>query len=104
MNKTQLFKQSLMNSVGVLVYCIAVAFLMTNGQNIFGKADNVFGGVAILMLLVLSAAIVGWLVFGKSLMYYLDDKKKEAITLLSYTIGLLFVFTAIILISFAIFK
>ena len=103
MNKT-LLKQASLNSLGVLIYCALVAYLMTNGQSIFGNANNVFGGVAILMLFVVSAVIVGWLVLGKPLMNYLEGKKKEALTLLSYTIGILFILTAIILISFTIFN
>jgi len=40
-----------------------------------------------LLLLVISVAITGFAVFGKSIMWYLDGKKKEAPSLLFLTIG-----------------
>ena len=102
MNKLSLFKKALANSLGVLVYCGLVGYVMVIGDRIFGKIDNVFGVVAFLMLFVLSTAIVGSLVLAKPIIYYLDGKKKEAISLLLYTIGILFLMTIIILLFFAI--
>ncbi len=51
-----------------------------------------------LLLFVTSAAITGFLVFGKPAMLYIDGKKKEAISLLGYTIGMLFLITLIVFI------
>ena len=97
MNKIILLKQALINSLGTLVYCGLIAYLMINGEELFGKANSIFGVVAFLMLFVLSAAIVGSLVLGRPIIYYLDGKKKESIFLLIYTIVVLFLFTAVIL-------
>lgn len=97
MNKIILLKQALINSLGTLAYCGLVAYIMINGEELFGKISNIFGIMAFLMLFVLSAAIVGSLVLGKPIIYYLDGKKKESITLLIYTIVILFILTAIIL-------
>lgn len=101
MNKIILLKQGLINSLGTLLYCGLVAYLMINGEGLFGKISGVFGVMAFLMLFVLSAAIVGSLVLGKPIIYYLDGKKKEAILLLIDTIVILFILTAIIFGLFA---
>lgn len=85
---------------GVLtgIYVAGVAALMTYANRIFGPADNILGGAAILMLLVLSAAVVGTLILGRPLMMYLDGLKKEAVKTLGLTILVLFVLTALALV------
>ena len=90
MKQSELAKQSLAYSVGVVVYVFLVALLMSNGQRLFGKVDNVISGVAILLLFIFSAAVTGSLVFGKSILMYLDGAKKEAVKMLIYTIIWLF--------------
>lgn len=102
MNKTKLFYQAFTNSVGVLVYCGLVACLMTYGNRFFGQINGPFGIAAFLLLFVLSAAVVGSLVLGRPIILYLDGKKKESLVLFFYTVGILFVFTAVILGIFAI--
>jgi len=95
--KNSLWKTAILNSLGTAVYIALVAILMTNGNQIFGQANGVLGGVGILLLFTLSALIVGSLVLGKPLMLYLDGSKKEAIKLLLYTIIILAVLTVIFL-------
>jgi hypothetical protein len=90
MKKSELAKQSLAYSVGVVIYIFLVALLMTNGQRLFGKVDNVISGVAMLLLFVFSAAVTGSLIFGKPILMYLDGAKKEAVKMLIYTIIWLF--------------
>lgn len=90
------------NSIGTAIYITLVSLLMTNGNQIFGQANGVLGGVGILLLFTLSALIVGSLVLGKPLMLYLDGAKKEAVKLLMYTISILALITIIFLIILAI--
>ncbi len=77
---------------------------MTNAQNIFGKGDNVFTGIAVLMLFVISAAIMGFVILGRPILMYLDGLKKEAVKLFYLTITWLILIAAIIFIGLAIFK
>ncbi len=91
----KLLRFASINSLLVLIYVMAVAFLMSNADKIFGAQDNSWTPVAVLMLLVLSAAIVGSLVFARPVMMFLDGAKKEAVKLLMYTIGCLAVLTII---------
>jgi hypothetical protein len=90
MKKSELIKQSLLYSLAVVVYVFLVSLLMSNGQRLFGKVDNVISGVAMLLLFVFSAAVTGSLVFGKPILMYLDGAKKEAVKMLIYTIIWLF--------------
>ena len=90
-------KTALINSIGTAIYVALVAVLMTNGNQIFGSATGILGGMAVLLLMVLSALIVGSLVLSKPLMLYLDGSKKEAVKLLMYTISILALLTIIFL-------
>jgi len=68
------------------IFCIALGFRSTAG-NSFSKVPEFFAPIIMLSLLVLSAAIMAILVFGRPVMLYLDNKKKEALTMLFYTVG-----------------
>lgn len=87
---------SFINSVGVAVYVGGVAFIMSNGERIFGKMDNFLGPVAFLLLFIMSAAITGALVLGRPVMLFLDRQKKEAIKLFLFSVGWLLVITIVI--------
>ena len=87
---------ALINSVAVLIYTAAVALIMQNGEKIFGQIKTIWGPIAFLMLFVLSATIVGALVLGRPVIFYLDGLKKEAVKLFIYTVGCLFILTIII--------
>ncbi|MBU1083409.1 hypothetical protein KKE14_03170 [Patescibacteria group bacterium] len=93
MKKGELVKISLLRSVLTTIYIVVVAYVMQNGGRFFGKMDTFWGPVAFLLLFVLSAAVVGGLILGKPLMWYLNGKKTEAYNLFVYTVGWLFVIT-----------
>ncbi len=93
----KLLKMAFINSIGTGIYIALVAFLMTNGERLFGQNGGVLGGIGILLLFTLSAIVVGSLVLGKPLMLYLDGSKKEAVKLLLLTILILAVITIVFL-------
>ncbi|PJE50742.1 MAG: hypothetical protein COV29_03345 [Candidatus Yanofskybacteria bacterium CG10_big_fil_rev_8_21_14_0_10_36_16] len=98
--KNKIVKTALINTLLTAGYVILVASFMFYAPRIlnFDKGpDTVFAPILMLLLFVLSAAITGWLVFGKSVMWYLDGFKKEALSLLSHTLGLLFALIAVAL-------
>jgi len=92
MTKSKLVLTSLLHAAGVTIYICLVAVIMQNSQKIFGKMDNYSGPVAFLLLFVLSAAITGGLTLGRSILWYLDGRKKEALQLFFYILGWLFLF------------
>jgi len=94
----QLAKFALLDSLGVLVYTAAVSWVMLHGKEWFGAdSGNVLQPIAVLLLLVLSVAVVGVLIFGKPTLLYLDGKKQEGVKLLICTLFILFLLTAIVL-------
>lgn len=78
----QICKWSFVHSLLVAAYITGVAFLMQNAERVFGKMDSVVGVIAFLTLFTLSALVVGGLLVGKPLMFYLDGKKKESVWML----------------------
>lgn len=85
MKKSKLILLSLINSLGTFVYIILVALFFTHGSKIFGQADNLWGGIIILLLFVISALIVGLLILGRPIIFYLNGLRKEGVQLLIYT-------------------
>ncbi len=104
MKNNKLGAYSFVHSVGVVVYTAIVVLIMNNGEKLFGKQMNYLGALAMLLLFVLSATIVGLLVLGKPVLLYMDGKKKEAIKLLLMTIMWLLIFTLIIFIILLLVK
>ena len=71
--------KSLINAAGVFVYVVAIALLLFNGQNIFGKTPTVLTPIFMLLLFIISALVTGSLVLGKPILLYLEGNKKEAV-------------------------
>ena len=59
----------------VLLYTSGVAWVLFNGPRIFGRMTSFWAPLAVLMLFVVSATIVGSLVLGRPILLYLDAKK-----------------------------
>lgn len=81
-----------------VVYIILVALFMNNAERIIGDTKTFVGPVAFLLLFVLSAATVGSLVLGRSILMYIDKQKKEAVYLFGSTMGWLFGYTILALV------
>jgi hypothetical protein len=98
-------KQSLSYAALAVLYVVVVTTIMNNAEKIFGQEDkNVLAPIAFLLLLVVSAATMGMLVFGKPVMLYIDGKKREAVSMVFYTIGSLAIFIALILLAVGLFN
>ena len=101
--KLNLWWLSFFDAVGSLVYIFAVANIMFYGSQVFGKEQNIVAPVAFLLLFVVSASVVGSLVLGQPVYFYLEGKKIEAIKLLFCTIGFLALFTTLALLKLVLF-
>lgn len=87
-----------LQAVGVLFYVgIATGFLRLMGYY-FTHDPGFLGVILMLLLLVVSAAITGAIVFGYSAYLVLNQKIKEAIILFGYTVLYLLGFAIIILV------
>ena len=91
MNKT--IKTAFVNAFTTALYIIFIVSFIFSLQVFAPKEDNIIIPISMLLLFVCSAAITGFLVFGKPVMLYVDGKKKEAVSLLSYTLAILFIIT-----------
>lgn len=97
----KLLTRTLLNSLGVIAYVLAVAMIMNNGERLFGKEDTILTAVAVLLLFSVSAAVVGSLVFGYPVVLFLGGQKKEGIMAVISTIGWLIAETAVTLVIIA---
>ena len=105
MKKGKIIRHAFVNALGTAVYIIIIAsFLYLGSNGLFGENESIFIPITMLMLLVFSAALTGWLIFGRPVMWYLDGKKKEAMSLLIYTLGIFFIITAVVLIGLILFR
>ena len=91
-------KYAAMNSLGTAAYIVfVVSLIFFFGSRFPEDGKTVFAPIAMLMLFVFSAAFTSALVFGRPVIWYIDGKKKDAVKLLVYTLG---IFLAITLITF----
>ncbi|MBI3894767.1 MAG: hypothetical protein HY313_02435 [Acidobacteria bacterium] len=93
-------KRAVINALATAIYVVLVASFLFYAPKIFGragKADTVLAPITMLLLFVSSAALTGLLIFGQPALWYLEGRKKEALSLLTLTLGIFF---AITLISF----
>lgn len=85
----KIFTRSLLNSLGVVTYVMAVAAVMNNGSRLFGEEDTFPMVAGFLLILCVSAATVGSLVFGYPIILFLNGQKREAVQAVVMTIGCL---------------
>lgn len=98
MNKIR--KMALINAGLTTLYIVGVGCFMYYGNSIkIGKTNAFLAPIVLLLLLVMSASITGFLIFGKPALMYIDGKKKEALSLLAQTLTFfsIITFLAIIL-------
>lgn len=66
-------------------------------QPLRDKPDTFFAPVVFLSLLTLSVAVMAFLFFYQPLMYFVEGKKKEAVSLFIKTVGIFAFLTAVAL-------
>lgn len=103
MSLSKIVKTSLIDAVSSALYVFTLSLLMSNNQTIFKGAPEFLIGVAMLLVFVISATIMGYLVLGKPILMYLDGAKKEAVKLFYLTVTWLILIAIIIFISLALF-
>lgn len=71
-------KHALTNSLLTAGYIVLISLLITFLGNKFPGPDKpLITPIAMLLLFVFSAALTGYLVFGKPILWYLDGKNKQ---------------------------
>lgn len=98
MDKT--IKRAIINSLCTVAYIVLiVSLIFTIGGFLPEPEDLIILPMAMLLLFVCSAAITSFLVFGKPLMMYIDGQKKEAVSLLTYTLGIMVLIAIVLFVS-----
>ena len=85
--KKNIVLHSFFHALAVVAYTSAVAWFLFNGERIFGRADDFWVPVVLLLLFVVSATIVGSLVLGPPVYYFFSGKKEEALKFLFWVLG-----------------
>lgn len=94
----KLKKRGFINAFATALYVIAIASFMYYGSLIkLGRANIILVPITMLLLFVFSAALTGFLIFGKPAQLYVDGKKKEALAMLTYTFVSFFIVTFVFL-------
>lgn len=89
----RILKQAAAHAAGAAAYILLVATFITNVERLFDSPPpQVLGIAGFLSLFVISAAVMGLLIFARPLMWYLNGQKKEALILAFSTIGCLALF------------
>ncbi|MDQ7814676.1 MAG: hypothetical protein RDU25_02665 [Patescibacteria group bacterium] len=103
--KITILKIAGLNASATALYVACVAMFMSYTSVIFGGVEEKTPLIpfAMLLLFVLSAGVTGSLVVGRPILWYLDGKKKEAVSLFIITLGLLFLITCFAFATLALF-
>ncbi|HZC82585.1 MAG TPA: hypothetical protein VE222_12875 [Nitrospiraceae bacterium] len=89
-----ILRTALVNALLTALYVGVVgSFLFYAAQIRLGQAKTVLVPIAILMILVSSAAFVGALIFGRPVLWYFDGRKQDGLLLLTATLAILFAVT-----------
>ncbi len=90
-----IFQTALVNALATGAYIAAVATFIFYIPKNLDQVKTPLIPTFMLLLLVFSAALTGFLVFGKPILWYLDGQKKEALLLLAHTLAILLLLTIV---------
>lgn len=91
---------ALLQAIGATAYIYFVAFILTNARALFGpNPPGPLGIVAFLLTFVISAVIMGIIVFGTPVLWYFKGNKGEAIRLLFATIMFLVIIASLVFLT-----
>jgi len=97
-------KTAIARALATALYVIAVGAFMYYGSMVkLGRENIILVPITLLLLFVFSAALTGFLIFGKPAQMYVDGKKKEALSLLTYTLIVFSIITFLALVLLVIF-
>jgi len=96
MNNKQIIGYGLLNAVGAAVYIWLIALLLSNAGSALGPINGPLGATAFLLVFVISAAVMGIVIFGRPVLWYVSGRKEEAVHLLAATIVFLIIIAAVV--------
>lgn len=97
MTKNRVALYALGNAAVAACYVALVAAIMSGAEAFFGKVGSISAIAGLLLLFASSAAILGVVIFGRSIAWYLEGKRADAVTLAVYTVSFLLIITLAVL-------
>src|SRR3989344_1023765 len=92
-------KNPYLNALTAGLYIVFVVLLISYGPTfVRDKPDTIFAPMAMLSLLVFSAAFMGYIFFLQPVQMYMEGQKREAVELFTKTLGAFAVITGIVVI------
>ncbi|MCL5676069.1 MAG: hypothetical protein M1120_02985 [Patescibacteria group bacterium] len=87
-----------LQAFGLVLYCSLVAVVFWQGNNWFGKTNNLLGPAVFLLIFVTSALVCALISLGYPIFIFWDKKNtKAALTIVGYTAGWLVFFVLLFL-------
>lgn len=86
MNKSNLSLIGFLQALGIVIYCALVGGLFLTFDKLSLAPPGFLGIILMLILLVFSAAVTGSIVFGYPAYLALNQRIREAVTLIVYTL------------------
>lgn len=91
-------KNPIINALGASAYIILVVSVMNYITRTQGsKPDTILAPITFLSMFTLSVAIMAYLFFYQPVLFFIEGKKKEAVSLFVKTVGVFAAFTTVIL-------
>jgi len=88
-----------LNALLAATYIVCIVLLVTYGPAfVREKPDTIFAPIAMLSLLVLSVAFMGYAFFFQPFLMYVEGQKREAVELFTKTLGIFAVITGIVVV------
>lgn len=89
--KKDIIKFATVNVVLTVAYVFLVALFLNSAETIFSNlGKTILIPIVMLLLFIFSASICGFLMLGRPILWYLEGKKREAVELFIYSLGMLF--------------
>ena len=89
-------KNPYINALIASLYIVFIVLLITYGPALVrGKPDNILAPMAMLSLLVLSVAFMGYTFFFQPVMMYVEGHKREGIAFFTKTLATFAIITAV---------
>ncbi|MFH0806514.1 MAG: hypothetical protein V1885_02210 [Candidatus Brennerbacteria bacterium] len=102
MTKNRVALYALGNSLVASCYMALIAAIMSGAETFFGRTNSILAMSGFFLLFASSAAILGVVVFGRSVVWYLEGKRADAVTLAIYTVCFLLIITLAVLLALAV--
>lgn len=94
-------KNPFVNALSASAYIVFIVAIMNLlSSTLRDKPDTIRAPLTFLSLFTLSAAVMVYLFFYQPFQLFIENKKKEAVSLFVRTVGIFAVFTVVILVLF----